>query len=334
MKILSQIFIIIVLCFSNQLYPGNDPNKYDSDIKYYTIQIKSFPPEERDDAQKLYEQLKNKGYLVYTSEKHFEGKNYTRIRIEFFIKYSDAKDFAEKLKKLEGYDYFIDYADVLVENYNNQFLIINLLRSIIYKDNVKHLELYNGQYNRKAKISPNGKMIVFADGRSKIFKLNINTKNLVILKETERLSDELFNPDPFWSPDGKYIAFLKYHSFEYPASLWIMDADGGNEKCIVPCCKIKKEHSVKSFQWHPSGKYILFSNGYTMGTVSVGGDIYITDLDGKVSLVAEADIKRRQEIFSEFRIVGDTLYYKVAHFDESFNQREYILNKKYIGNIK
>lgn len=337
MKILSQICIIIVLYFSNQLYAGDDPARYDFDdpeIDYYTIQVGLFPTEEDSLAQQLYETLKNKGYLVYKSRTDINRNPYTQIRIEFFRQYSDADEFAEKIKKTEGYDCYAAYANAIIDNYKNQFSIINLPKLIIYKDSLKYYELYQGEYERKVYISHDGKMILFSDGRSKIMKINIKTKNLFVLKDADQHSYGLSNPEPNWSPDGNSIAFLKNHGFESPASLWIMDADGSNEKCIVPCCKIEKDHSVKSFQWHPSGKYILFSNGYTMGTVSVGGDIYITDLNGNVSLVAEADIKKRQEVFRVFRIVGDTLYYKVAHFDDKYMNREYILNKKFIGNIK
>jgi dipeptidyl aminopeptidase/acylaminoacyl peptidase len=337
MKILSQIYIIVVLCFSNQLYAGDDPSRYDFDdpvIDYYTVQIGLFPTEEDSIAQQLYETLKNKGYLVYKSRININRNPYTQIRIEFFKQYSDADEFAEKIKKTEGYDCYAAYANAIIENYKNQFSIINLPKLVIYKDSVKYYELYQGEYERKVYISPDGKMILFSDGRTKIMKINIKTKNLFVLKDADQHSYVLSNPEPNWSPDGKYIAFLKNHGFESPASLWIMDADGSNEKCIVPCCKIEKDHSVKSFQWHPSGKFIFFSNGYTMGTVSVGGDIYITDLYGNVNLIADADIKQRWEIFRGFRIVGDTLYYKVAHFDDNFEQREYILNKKFIGNFK
>lgn len=337
MKNLFQIYIIVVLCFSNQIYAGDDPDRYefdDPEIDYYTIQIGLFPTEEDSLAQQLYETLKNKGYIVYKIRKDINKNSYIQIRIEFFRQYSDADEFAEKIKKTEGYDCYAAYANAIIDNYKDQFSIINLPKLIIYRDSVKYYELFQGEYERKVHISPDGKMILFSDGRKKIMKINIKTKNLYVLKEAGLHSDELHNPDPYWSPDGKYIAFMKNHSFEYPASLWIMDADGSNEKCVVPCCKIEKDHSVKSFQWHPSGKYILFSNGYTMGTVSVGGDIYITDFDGNVSLIAEADIKKRQEVFREFRIVGDTLYYKVAHFDDNFEKREYILNKKFVGNIK
>lgn len=41
------------------------------------------------------------------------------------------------------------------------------------------------------------------------------------------------NTHPAWSPDGKRIAFEHHDDVDQPGSLYIMDADGGNQKRII-----------------------------------------------------------------------------------------------------
>jgi len=194
--------------------------------------------------------------------------------------------------------------------------------------------LYDEPYNHAARISPDGKEIVFSDNHNKILKLNIETKAVSVLRETREASDELLEPKPGWSPDGRYIAYLRNNGWELPGSIWIMQADGTGDRCLVPCCELKKEYSTKNFLWHPEENKIFYVYGYTYGTVSVGGNIYLTDLNANKRIIVAADTEKREEIYSEFRVVGDKLYYKVAHFSVNYEQTEYTLHHIDIKNIE
>ncbi len=331
-KILLKILIIVNLCLSPSLFAEENISKFPTDKRYYSVQIKSFSEKSKNKAVELYKSLKKKNYLVYYQDKYIKKKKYIRVRVGIFKERSDAKVFGEKFKEKEGFDYYIDYAEVFVDNYKDQFLVITTPQSIVYKDKKKILELYGETSIKEARISPDGKYIVFSNNHNKIIKLNIDTKVVTVLRETGDDSDELLAPKPSWSTDGRYIAYLKYNGWELPTELWIMQADGKGDRCLVPYVK-KKKLSIKSYKWHPKQNKILYVFGNTFGTVSVGGNLYLTDMHGNKQMVIEADTKKREEISWDFKVIKNLIYYKVAHFDDQFLHIKYTLHKLNINGI-
>jgi len=322
-KIIIIITFLIKFCLFAQEKISHFPT--DDQNSYYTVQVKSFPVSEIENARTLYNSLKEKGYLVYFKYKRIDQRNtFIRVRIEVFKNISDAKLFAERIKETEGFDYFIDRSEIFIDNYHDQFLIITTPQSIYYKDTEKTIEINHNGSNDQARISPDGKDIVFYQA-DKIIKQNIESKKITILKQQSASEDELESPMPRWSPDGKYIAYLRYNVWEMPTELWIITPNGDENKCIINCGKEKKR-SVKYFLWHPTENKIFYVFGTIHGTVSVGGNICVTDLDGNNIEIIKEDWDKRQEPYREFRIVDNILYYKMAHFDEQFLTREYKLN--------
>ena len=57
------------------------------------------------------------------------------------------------------------------------------------------------------------------------------------------------------------------------------------------------------------------SPGPTYGTISVGGDLRATDLAGRREVLVATDPHGDSEVARDFRIVGDRLHYRIAHFD-------------------
>lgn len=328
MKLLN-ILIYINLFMTIPLFAGNDLSTFPTDDKYYTIQIKSFLAKEREKAEQFVDSLWVKNYLAYSTYKTIKGLGYLRVRIGIFKELSKAKEYAEKLKNKEGFDYFIDFADVFIDNYKDQFLIITTLNGIIYQDKNKFYELYNT--GRRAKISPDGNFIVFSTV-NKICKQNINTKVVSVLKQTN-IEDELRSPRASWSPDSKYIAYLRYNGWEMHTELWLMNSDVSSDRCLIPYAK-KRQYSVKNFLWHPEKNKIFYIFGPTFGTLTVGGNLFLTDLQGSVRPVIEVDLKKNEEIYREFRIVDGTIYYKVCRSDDQFIHRVFTLHKTYIKSIE
>lgn len=63
---------------------------------------------------------------------------------------------------------------------------------------------------------------------------------------------------PRWSPDGRYIAFLRPIPATGKAGIWIMPVDGGEAWPITgPDNDIR--HPVTRFQWRPDGRAIAFT---------------------------------------------------------------------------
>ncbi|MBI1355330.1 MAG: hypothetical protein GC160_13355 [Acidobacteria bacterium] len=85
-----------------------------------------------------------------------------------------------------------------------------------------------------------------------------------------------------WSPDETRIAFFRFDpqvdtltaTGRYPGSLWVMDADGGDERKLVAGLKGHYHVGVNQL-WGPDGKYVYFmdnrSGPSVMARVSVEG---------------------------------------------------------------
>jgi eukaryotic-like serine/threonine-protein kinase len=89
--------------------------------------------------------------------------------------------------------------------------------------------------------SPDGKKIAFTSvrnsGQPEIWVINLESL------EASRIS-QVYARDsqPFWSPDGSQIVFVSER--EGNAQIWIMDADGSNQK--------RFSETKERFNWHPS----------------------------------------------------------------------------------
>ncbi len=71
---------------------------------------------------------------------------------------------------------------------------------------------------------------------------------------------------PSWSPDGHTIAFMGTETgpdgdfadlLRYPWDLYLMDADGGNVRIVLPGIR-----SAGGPDWSPDGKFLAFTGGY------------------------------------------------------------------------
>ena len=329
----TKLIIILAIFLTLDVSAGDSLNNFPTDIRYYTVQIKSFPYEERAQAYELFESLRDKNYPVYHQLREVNNKHFIAIRVGIFLEISQAKLYAKQFREKEGFEYFIDYANILVDNYNNLFFIITTPQSIYYWDGKISKEIYDKKVREKARISPNGKDVVFSSNHQ-IFKINIQTNTLTKLKGENNGSDSLISPIPSWSPDGNYIAYLMYNAWELGTSLWIMKKDGSDDRCLISYDE-SSQYCVKNYKWHPTENTLFYIFGFAFGTASVGGNIHMTDLSGNNHPVIEVKPKAREEIYRKFRIVGDTLYYKKAHFfDDQYMRREYRLYKFLLNNIK
>ena len=150
----------------------------------------------------------------------------------------------------------------------------------------------------KAAASPTANEIVFYY-QKKIIKVNVKTHQAFILKQAE-LIEGLNCSAPKFSFDGKYIAYMDSYTWEIPTKLWVMHADGGNDRCIVD--NIGTQNKVKNFLWHPSENKIYFIYGYAYGAMDKGGSIKVINPENLKSemlvttespyLIEKFDIKR------------------------------------------
>lgn len=110
-------------------------------------------------------------------------------------------------------------------------------------------------------------------GSLEIYKMISNTNIMTQLTTSGKT-----NLTPVWSPDGSEIAFASMRSEDETFQLYIMDADGGNQKRLLDE-RLGGDNTNPS--WSPSGKNIVFqSNQDVNNDLSDDNyDLYIADLE-------------------------------------------------------
>jgi len=118
--------------------------------------------------------------------------------------------------------------------------------------------------------SPDGLSIVFIKDNGDLFDGNVyvmsaDGTNVMALTDTADGESQ-----PKWSPDGTRIAFVRGHGEAF--SLYVMDADGSNERLLAS--GLDGSHSVEpdlfqDFSWSPDGASIAFAADRALSVVDV-----------------------------------------------------------------
>lgn len=129
----------------------------------------------------------------------------------------------------------------------------------------------NPQYDAEPVVSPDGRRIVFGSQRDGDFDLYVmNADGSDVRRLTNRVG---YDGGPWWSPDGKRIVWRAWYpeteeekalwadcmAKDYiaavPLDLWVMDADGSNQRLVL-----KNGATNWAPSWHPDGRRIVFSS--------------------------------------------------------------------------
>jgi Tol biopolymer transport system component len=82
--------------------------------------------------------------------------------------------------------------------------------------------------------------------------------------------------DPAWSPDGTQIAFARSEGLPVERGVYIMTADGGNQR------QIAQGKDIRSISWSPDGTRLAFSNWDS-------GDVYLVNSEASDQRVIKHD---------------------------------------------
>ncbi len=125
--------------------------------------------------------------------------------------------------------------------------------------------------------SPGGRSLAFAnlrEGQRGISVVNVSEglRGESDVRIVTRVSDDIPEEQPAWSPDGKQIAFTSQR--DGTSDIWVVDARGGEPRNLT-----NHPGLDNSAAWSPDGKYIAFGSTRDSGSME-GGDIYVMDSDG------------------------------------------------------
>jgi len=295
--------------------------------EYYTVQVLAAPAENERALLRTYRSLRNQGNLAYYGPAHVGERRYLRLRTGLFESRTQAQACAQRLAKKKGFNCFVARASVFVDSFDDRFQVVTTPSGIWRRAAGSAEELHSFQplleqaADCPARISPTGTHVAFYHD-NKIMTIDLRTGRPTTLREGTR-PDELLHSIVRWSPDGRHIAYLDAVAWELPTRLWVMGSDGTNNRCLVG--DDSGQTKVKSFLWHPRENSLFYVAGPTHGTVSVGGSLCCTGLDGNRKKIVPARGANGEEVFREFRIADGSLYYKIARFDENRQEKQYTL---------
>jgi Tol biopolymer transport system component len=137
---------------------------------------------------------------------------------------------------------------------------------VMNQDGTEKKQITDGQIIKmQPKWSPDGQKIVFirfsVGNNNDICVMNADGTGLTAITGNKN-----HNESPSWSPDGKQIVFQSARDGR--TSLFIMDADGRNEKLLSKYNGNKKDETPS---WSPDGRTILFSRDTMFYTINADG---------------------------------------------------------------
>ena len=161
-----------------------------------------------------------------------------------------------------------------------------------------------------------------ADGSKLLYKSAVDDdyEHLITIaseKGEKVICENPYCSPPAVSPDGNKFAYMDVLEWEVPGEVYLYDLEKGKSELII-----KQNQDIKD-QHTPKGLCCLDNNrllaiiGFAYGTVSVGGELYLYDVEqGKLSLVLEPG---EQEEICAVTVSEDEVAIEYAKFDEEWN---------------
>lgn len=161
-----------------------------------------------------------------------------------------------------------------------------------------------------------------ADGSKLLYKSAVDDdyeRLITIASEKGEIviCDNPYCSSPVVSPDGTKFAYMDVFEWEELGEVYLYDLEKGQSELILKQKQeIKDQHKPKVLCWLDNNR-LLAIIGFAYGTVSVGGELYLYDVEqGELSLVLEPG--EREEICG-VTVSLDEVAIEYARFDEEWN---------------
>jgi Tol biopolymer transport system component/DNA-binding winged helix-turn-helix (wHTH) protein len=124
--------------------------------------------------------------------------------------------------------------------------------------------------------SPEGSQVAFVwTGDGQVRERNHIYVSQVGAGSPRRLTNsEWWELAPVWSPDGKYIAFMRFSDDRKEDGIYIASSLGGSERRVYPIPESFR--TTKEMDWSPDGKYLAFAE---RNSPSEAATVYLLSLD-------------------------------------------------------
>jgi len=153
-------------------------------------------------------------------------------------------------------------------------------------------------------------------------------------EEVRELSSNFPSP-PKISPDARRLAFIAPWQWEEIGDIYIYNYPEDNLSTLLEGADFASQHTPKNVWWFDDD-YLLVLEGYAYGTVSVGGELKIVEVNSgeKVSLVAFPEEDRKEIMDIEYIEEEELYILEIAQFDEEFLEYEVITADLEVDYIK
>jgi Tol biopolymer transport system component/DNA-binding winged helix-turn-helix (wHTH) protein len=138
------------------------------------------------------------------------------------------------------------------------------------------LTAYPG-YERTPSLSPDGSRVAFSWNGPTLDNYDIYVKLAGPGEPVRLTTSPARDESPAWSPDVRFIAFIRFTSEGGGADLVVSPALGGAERTIATIFPSKRNRAVSNLSWTPDGRWLAFG-----GATSPGGPraIWLISVDG------------------------------------------------------
>lgn len=295
---------------------------------YYSIQVRAVPPAGRKEGLATYQRLRQQGYQSYIYGAKIRGEKWYRVAVGLFESRTAAADFGAAFTQATGMDNFVIKAPVRVLPGSDGEAFILGPSALWVSINGVRRELFAYDVNPQnrsrlpapivAVPSPDRRALILQFDH-RLYFADIDRPAAVSLMD--RRMPGIYQPQPRWSPSGRYIAFLDMLELEVATGLWIVRADGSGLRCLA--CNRTGRSAVRWFVWHPTEERVLFIEAFSQGVVAVGGDLLSAETDGTVRPVTAIKRGKREEIAGDLTFSDGFLNFRRVQFDDNYNEKTF-----------